>query len=478
MHRSADSQTHTCPFPATSNFTSEEVTIDGDTSPAVGGDHSLGCRSPASNTKDHEHAFEGDSSVRAHAAFAGSFAKQTIDRSALGEAGPRVHDALSALHQILTMHRPGKDRNFINDGKPSSQDLRCLGMPPLDAALQLLRELKHQLPPTFELICAVTSIEFFTDQCRQVYFATEQFSTSTFIIVNVALYFIFQGKLIEANKSGDEGTKATLRDYCNICQRNIEATLHIMSFILPARKENVIALVLGASYAVQASDPSLAWMLNSTACQLCISLGYQRNSLLPGEDDVAKNSRATLFWIAYILDRALALRLGRPAVLQDYEITLNRTLQHLGEFEIYRETIQCWLAQAEVQGRIYEELYSPAALKSPVEHREQSARRCANILLAERAKLKNRMQRIGQTSTHANTEVELALLRFDELSNLSTLTLVYRALPPESSGDVPHGSGILASECIKIARKAIHAHLKHVCSLGTNTDVLATYMHW
>lgn len=439
---------------------------------------SLSSRTPASTTRDVEHAFEGDSSVRAHVAFAGSFARQAIERSSFGEAGSRVNDALSALHQILTIHRPTKDDDLLDENPTGPADPRAMTMPPLDVTLQLLRELGQKLPPTFELICAVTSIEYFTDQCRRVYFATEEFTKATFVIVNVGLYFIFQGKIIEASKSGDGNRAANIRNYCNMCQQNIKATLQSLNLLVPPRKENVIALVLGASYAVQASNPSQAWLLNSTACQLCISLGYQRNALLPGEDETTKNNRATLFWIAYILDRALALRLGRPAVLQDYEITLNRTLQHLGEFEAHRETIQCWLAQAGVQGQVYEELYSPAALRGSAERRSQSARNCANILQAERAKVKHRIQRLELHTTQVESEVELALIRSDELANLSMLTLVYRALPPDISELAPHCSRIFASECIEMARKAIHAHLRHVRSLGTNTDLLTTYMHW
>lgn len=466
------------PAPAPSNSASEDIVPRGHSNSDIDASHSVGSRTPASTTREVEHAFEGDSSVRAHVAFAGSFARQAIERSSFGEAGSRVNDALSALHQILTIHRPAKEGDFLEHSAPGSADPRSMPMPPLIVTLQLLRELRQKLPPTFELICALTSIDYFTEQCRRVYFATEEFTKATFIIVNVGLYFIFQGKIIEAGKVGDKERADIIRDHASICLRNIEATLQSLSLLLPPRKENVIALVMSASYAVQASNPSRAWLLNSTACQLCISLGYQRDSLLPGEDEQTKNTRATLFWIAYILDRALALRLGRPSVLQDYEITLNRTLQHLGEFEPHRETIQCWLAQAGVQGLIYEELYSPAALRGPAEQRIQAAHRCANILQAERAKLKTRIQRLKMNTTYTDREVDLALIRSDELANLSTLTLVYRALPPEASNGASTCSGNFAPECIEFARKAIHAHLKHVHNLGTNTDLLTTYMHW
>ncbi|KAK5053146.1 hypothetical protein LTR84_002120 [Exophiala bonariae] len=469
---------HTISHTATSDTPQGNTALSGCSDIGVDAEQSINSRTPASTTRDVEHAFEGDSSVRAHVAFAGSFARQAIEKSSLGEAGSRVNDALSALHQILTIRRPVKDDNSHDQGATGIADPRAMPMPPLDVTLQLLRELRQRLPPTFELICAVTSIEYFTEQCRKVYFATEEFTKATFIIVNVGLFFIFQGEIIEASKSGDGERVANLRSYCKICQQNIKATLQSLSLLLPARKENVIALVLGASYAVETSDPSQAWFLNSTACQLCISLGYQRDALLPGEDEHTKSIRATLFWIVYILDRALALRLGRPAVLQDYEITLNRTLQNLGEFEIHRETIQCWLAQAGVQGQIYEELYSPAALRGSTEHRSLSARGCANILQAERLKLKHRIQRLELDTTSPGGEVELALIRSDELANLSVLTLVYRALPPDLSEVTPQCSRIFAAECIETARKAIHAHLSHVRSLGTNTDLLTTYMHW
>jgi hypothetical protein len=446
----------------------------------------------------HDPAFEGDSSITAHAAFASTFVDRAVQHRSYGDASPKLKDSMSALHQLLQTQKPKDDDVFHHEKSLGRNGLGGLGdleMPPLETVLPILRELKTKVPLTFTLICALDSVNYFTEQCRNIYFATDTFSQAAFVIANAGLYFIFQEKMVLARHAGDEAATSSHQAHINICRDNLETVLAHLNLLLPAQKENVMALVMGASYAIEISKPSLAWRLNTAACQLCLTLGYHRENNLPGESDEAKKKRAVLFWLAYILDRALALRLGRPSMLQDYEITLPRKLDHLGEFESHRDTIQSWMAHAEVQGKIYEELYSPAAPTRPLEQRTKTAQTCAKVLLAELDKLNENRRRLEQrgpsnngdedygVSSDGRIEVATILSRSDELAILSTLTLIYRSIPPTPGSNVndsqsPVASKTFSSDCIRVARQAMLVHLECI-ELVEKTPMLATaYIHW
>lgn len=422
--------------------------------------------------------FEGDSSITAHAAFARTFVDDAIQHRSYRDAGPKLRAAMAALHELLQMQKTKDDDHFAHE-RPLGQDgLGNLPMPPLESVLPILRELKKKVPLTFTLICVFGNVDYFTEQCRHIYFATDTFTQATFVIANAGLYFMLQEKMVLARHSGDEGLIASHQAHLNICRDNLETVLAHLNLLLPAQRENVIALVMGASYAIEISKPSLAWRLNTAACQLCLTLGYHRATNQLGESDDVRRQRAVLFWLAYILDRALALRLGRPPVLQDYEITLPRKLEHLGEFECHRETIHSFMVHAEVQGKIYEELYSPAGLARPVEQRKETAQRCAGILLAEVKKMNENRERAREEAADGGVEIATMLSMSDELAMLSTLTLIYRSVPPTPGGGSRGASSTFSIDCIKMAREAMHVHLECIELVESSPTLASAYMHW
>ncbi|KAJ9625434.1 hypothetical protein H2204_010407 [Knufia peltigerae] len=422
--------------------------------------------------------FEGDSSITAHAAFASTFVDHAVQHRSYRDAGPKLRAAMAALHELLQMQKTKDDDHFAHE-KPLGQDgLGNLPMPPLEFILPILRELKKKVPLTFTLICVFGNIEYFTEQCRNIYFATDTFTQATFVIANAGLYFILQEKMVLARHSGDEGLIASHQAHLNICRDNLETVLAHLNLLLPAQRENVIALVMGASYAIEISKPSLAWRLNTAACQLCLTLGYHRATNQPGENDDVRRQRAVLFWLAYILDRALALRLGRPPILQDYEITLPRQLEHLGEFECHRETIHNFMVHAEVQGKIYEELYSPAGLARHVEQRKETAQRCAGILRARVKKMNEERERARHNAAGKGIEIATMLSMSDELAMLSTLTLIYRSIPPIPDGVSRSVSRTFSDDCIEMAREAMHVHLECIELVEKSPTLATAYMHW
>lgn len=84
-----------------------------------------------------------------------------------------------------------------------------------------------------------------------------------------------------------------------------------------------------------------------------------------------------LFWSIYCLDKALSLRLGRSSSIQDYDISLPMTFEASAVAEPWKTIHKLWIRLARIQGKVYELLYSPAALAQPEEDRVSYARQLA-----------------------------------------------------------------------------------------------------
>lgn len=102
-------------------------------------------------------------------------------------------------------------------------------------------------PGTFTLIsvCCFMAVENFAEACRQVYFALEDFSQATFIIVNAGLYYLFQEKAVTAE------TDAAVHEYTSyyeLCRGNVETGLANLNLFMAASMENIEALLLGVRH--------------------------------------------------------------------------------------------------------------------------------------------------------------------------------------------------------------------------------------
>lgn len=93
---------------------------------------------------------------------------------------------------------------------------------------------------TFMMSCTFITVEDFIEWCRKVYFATEDYSIATFIIVNAGLYYLFQEKSVTDESRGNE-----YLEYHYLCRDNLETALANLPLLLPPRREMIEALLLG-----------------------------------------------------------------------------------------------------------------------------------------------------------------------------------------------------------------------------------------
>lgn len=151
----------------------------------------------------------------------------------------------------------------------------------------------------------------------------------------------------------------------------MEVAISQLDVFVPASYENVMALIFGAACAVEMSKPSLAWVLSAMAANMSQSMGYHRYQTFQNDDEDDRNCKIYLFWMIYVFDKQLSLRLGRASVIQDWDMSLpfiSPTSTPGSEVLAGGQTVSYWAKVARVQGQTYEKLFSPAAfLRSPEE---------------------------------------------------------------------------------------------------------------
>jgi hypothetical protein len=136
-----------------------------------------------------------------------------------------------------------------------------------------------------------------------------------------------------------------------------------------------LQVVLGVAIIFQGtSDIRPAVFLIPTALRLCQILGLHR-----GDSDIYSNSTADealqlrrVFWIAYILDRDIAMRIRQAPIQQDAEISIElppikpdeKATGFINAPQMYRYGFNVFRAQielAQIQGHVYDTVFSVRA---------------------------------------------------------------------------------------------------------------------
>lgn len=395
-------------------------------------------------------------------------------------SSPEAQSMGSALQSLKTVinkqsnNVPLGQMRFRPDMERVSFAASSLQLPPIEIVTTVLRERDGGPRPDqfFEICFPYAGIEKFKDILKTTYFSTSGYSTATAILVNGGLYYLFleicsAAKRLPSNKEVDPVMYANML----LCKDNLEVCLDNLEMLNAATDENICALLLGATYAVECSKPSLCWSLTSAAIGLAQSLGYHRADS-PCPDPALRPRRSFAFGSLYILDKSLSLRLGRASTIQDFDVTVEfpgypSMSGHPSE-KIWTSLMSTWISFASIQGRIYEKLYSPAALNASAETRKANAMELAQ----ETEELRETWNKVDVDSIDREKGLYYAqaVRQADYVSHLATLTLIHRAA---SSTAQP------TEQCIEYARRTIDAH-QDACTRYRDTDVdlWDGYIHW
>lgn len=162
----------------------------------------------------------------------------------------------------------------------------------------------------------------------------------------------------------------------------MEVAISQLDLYIPATYENILALLLGAAYAIEMCKPSLCWVMISNAAGLCQSLGYHRIQTMKDDNEDERMAKVHVFWFIYLMDKTLSLRLGRASLIQDWDMSLpyptleNETTPFGGLLQDGpkgTDMLLYWIRVGQIQGKTYEKLFSPAAFLRPQEERAHIA---------------------------------------------------------------------------------------------------------
>ncbi|KAJ3456466.1 hypothetical protein MRS44_016489 [Fusarium solani] len=389
---------------------------------------------------DEETADGGDSGLISQTAIASEFLAHAVHRTSLHDAHPSVDAAVTNLRQLVQL----QGSRSTNNGPRFP---RQLPLPPGGTA------------SFFAFGMTLVGIEDFSSLCRMIYFPTEDFPQAIFAIVNAGLYDLF---MEECCLSDDVEKRDKYEAYAMMARANLETYLANLPMFLSARIENVQALLLGTQYAIDVTRPSVAWHLNSIAAQLCQTGGFHRADVASTESARTKQIKGILFWQVYSWDRGLSLRMGRASVINDGDITIPRQFDFSG-FPLLEKptTPKFWLERATLQGQIYIQLYSPAALAvHPSElgrRAEELAVECRRLAVEGKKAQQEAFAYLKQINSSELVDV---FVQGDEVQFLATMTLVYRAIP------APPGSpSRFSNECLETARQTMRRHKETVALL-------------
>ncbi|KAI9148303.1 N-terminal binuclear Zn cluster-containing protein [Paramyrothecium foliicola] len=444
------------------------------------------------DSSDAESVFGGDSALTEQTTFASEFLQSAVRNAPLPGGNPKMDAALANLSQLVDLQK----RKSISHGPRFPLQttlppggLGKLPMPPMTAVVSALKHIKGMYIPSiatddvltigtaappsfFTSICALCGIANFSDLCRMVYFPTEDFTDSTFMIVNAGLYNLF---VEQSALTPDTARRAEYNGYVHQCRVNLETSMANLPLFCAAKVENVQALLLSAYYAIDLSRPYVAWHLSSTAAQLCLTGGFHRKQSMINDPPRLAQIKTLVFWQIYSLDKGLSLRLARASVIRDCDIDIPRQCDLTGFEPLEGNCIpNFWIEMGTMQGRIYEDLYSPAALAGPkdelVKRAEALAAQC--LLMSPEYDTSRKIVLEGLKSRNSSDVIEI-FLRGDEILFQVSLTLIYRVIP------APEGSPTrFCTECLDAARSAMRIHHDALFLLRDDEYFTLLWFHW
>jgi hypothetical protein len=163
--------------------------------------------------------------------------------------------------------------------------------------------------------------------------------------------------------------------FAAISKRHTEVALSQLDIFMPPTYENIMALVLGSAQAIEMCKPSRCWIMISCAAGLCQNLGYHRINTMANDSLEDRNAKIHIFWMIYMFDKTLSLRLGRSSVIQDWDISLPFVVPNEPGYNSSEGStmLSYWIKVARVQGLTYEKLFCPAAFLKSTEERTRTA---------------------------------------------------------------------------------------------------------
>lgn len=485
-------------------------------------------RSPHStsdvNTGGTPAPFEGDTAMNIQSEFARELLEKAVGSTPSIGQNAEIKAALTMLQDMVSkqsaLKSTSNDPQSFLPRELSNIDASKLERPPWSVVKQVLDDNDVFPAMCFSIIFPFLKPRKLYHAFEQVYDVPEESSSVRRVLVYGVLYNLFT----EFNYYRIPGRNSTnYVQYSLQCKIQLQTAISQLELLMAPSYENIMALLLATSHAVEMCKPSLCWLVNSTAIVQAQSLGYHRISTMKDDSPEERASKVNTFWFLYMMDKTLSLRLGRAAAIQDWDISLPfldpsnlETGEPSSRPSGFNQQVY-WAKVAQIQGRLYEQLFSPASFLKPVQERAHIANELVlamNQAWAERGdasvlefvfqgtalqftkRLASSSERVASSLESdpyysAQTPIETGrdptpaaaakgivesfgnIFHYSDIVvHYSTLTLIQRA----SSAD----NVTFNSDCLESARKSLKAHMK--CSrqfnVKGNEEMWSGYVHW
>lgn len=93
------------------------------------------------------------------------------------------------------------------------------------------------------------------------------------------------------------------------------------------------------------------------------SLGWHRSSTIKNDSELVQRQKLVIFWLLYTIDKNLCLRLGQASLMNDYDIDLPLPWIDPAAHLAPARRLSLWANTARLMSLIYQQLYSPGALR-------------------------------------------------------------------------------------------------------------------
>ncbi|KAF9764063.1 hypothetical protein IL306_002906 [Fusarium sp. DS 682] len=416
--------------------------------------------------------FEDDVTLTTQATFATDFLQQVVDNNQPSQPLPEIKSRLDALRKILADKEVSADEPRLVDTQRvlSPQEQGGFQLPPVNLAMMAVQRLRESSRLRLFWRAEFHSINQFVEYLMTVYFGKP--TLADLIVTHVGLEsLLHECGAIET----DETLKSDFASGATLCQQNLENILAGLPFNMPCTPDYVLALFMAATYHLEHCRISMSWNCLAAAAQMCQTLGFTRENLPKPESREAKQRRAKLICYIHLCDKMLALRLSRPALIRDGEITINFEALEADGSDGPTPVIAKWTRFCDVQGRVYDNLYSPGALLLPDEQREANARKLAadmeQLFNTKSMTEENLYESIAASIGDTQSEV---FRRTDKVAYYSMRCLVFRAVKPS-----PSTPSAFCDECLAAAKDGLEQHRLCLSMLkSVEALVFEFYMHW
>lgn len=200
-------------------------------------------------------------------------------------------------------------------------------------------------------------------------------------------------------------------------------------------------------------------------------MGYHRTDSMIKDSPDVRERKIVMFWFLYILDKGLCLRLGRASTIRDYDISIPLPGSNPADTDYTgKQMVLFWVKLSGLHSRLYEDLYSPCALREDVYSRAEKATKLAS----EIEEMWAEHNQLGRIPSSVPDVLELFLLA-DKIVLSTTLTFILRAILPTKDHAIS-----CSQECVAAARQALQIHQVCAVQYGAMVDksIVAEYLHW